>query len=308
MDRLLAFVVMVILLPTGAMFLLLCYVPSWLAMWAGAGMMFFSSKVLAVRAGLAEGCLDGWREIGHFVFLWPGMDPTAFRRDGVVRRSSRSDVTADVSRPYAMPRAILCATFGIVLIAIAGRPSPWSNILRGWIGMIGTVFVIHFGLFDLLTVWNENRGFECPRLMNQPLRSDSVADFWSRRWNRPYRELIYRFVFIPLRELRRDNFRLSAEWSLAGGFFVSGILHDAIISIPAGAGYGLPTCYFILQAGAMLAERKQPIRSWRANNRRLWTFAILLLPLPLLFHPPFVVDVMLPFFEAVSTYLWTFRR
>jgi alginate O-acetyltransferase complex protein AlgI len=60
----------------------------------------------------------------------------------------------------------------------------------------------------------------------------------------------------------------------------------------------LPLLYFILQGIAVaweefLAMRGRPIdaRPWFG---RLWSIAWLVLPLPMLFHPPFLTGVILP--------------
>jgi hypothetical protein len=53
------------------------------------------------------------------------------------------------------------------------------------------------------------------------------------------------------------------------------------------AGFGLPFLYFLIQGASMLAQR-------RAGRSRLWTLAALILPLPLLFHAPFLNGVIWP--------------
>jgi len=63
------------------------------------------------------------------------------------------------------------------------------------------------------------------------------------------------------------------------------------------AGFGLPMLYFILHAIAMHFEthstwlKKFLQRKWFAH---VWVMSFLILPLPLLFHPAFVEEVLTP--------------
>jgi alginate O-acetyltransferase complex protein AlgI len=85
-------------------------------------------------------------------------------------------------------------------------------------------------------------------------------------------------------------------------FLVSGLIHDLIISVPAGAGYGLPTLYFLVQGAGLLFERSQVggklglRHGWRG-----WAFVLLVTAAPAfwLFHPAFVTRVILPFMQAI---------
>jgi alginate O-acetyltransferase complex protein AlgI len=85
-------------------------------------------------------------------------------------------------------------------------------------------------------------------------------------------------------------------------FLISGLIHDLLISVPAGAGYGLPTAYFLLQAVGLLFERTRLGRRWlgRPLMARCFAIAVVSLPAPLLFHTPFVKRVFLPFMVAIG--------
>ena len=81
-------------------------------------------------------------------------------------------------------------------------------------------------------------------------------------------------------------------------FLFSGLVHDLVISVPANAGYGLPTLYFLIQAAGMFAERRLGIVGKLAG--RLFTIFAVLAPVMLLFHPPFAKTVILPFIEFLN--------
>jgi alginate O-acetyltransferase complex protein AlgI len=72
------------------------------------------------------------------------------------------------------------------------------------------------------------------------------------------------------------------------GFAFSAVLHEAALSLPVQAGYGLPTAYFCLHGVLVLVERRLGIRS------RAWTAACVVLPVPLVFHPWFLRGAVWP--------------
>jgi alginate O-acetyltransferase complex protein AlgI len=86
-------------------------------------------------------------------------------------------------------------------------------------------------------------------------------------------------------------------------FLASGLVHDLVISVPVRGGYGRPTFYFAFQLAGLLIERSHPLRGLfarRSNLGCLFTFTILVAPLPLLFHEPFVRTAILPFLNAIG--------
>jgi alginate O-acetyltransferase complex protein AlgI len=59
------------------------------------------------------------------------------------------------------------------------------------------------------------------------------------------------------------------------------------ISLPVRAGYGLPLLYFAIHGALVLVER-----ALGRGLGRVWTLAALALPLPLLFHRPFLEGIV----------------
>ena len=167
----------------------------------------------------------------------------------------------------------------------------------GWVGMIGLVMSLHFGLFHVLSCVWRGVGVDARPLMDKPLASATLSEFWGRRWNTAFRDLTHRFMFRPL------NARFNAPTAVMVGFVFSGLIHDLVISLPAGGGYGGPTVYFVLQGVTILMQRTKLAK--RSGLNRGWkgwafTWAVLILPLPLLFHPPFVLNVIVPFMKAMG--------
>src|SRR4029077_583350 len=151
---------------------------------------------------------------------------------------------------------------GVVLLFGMARIAP-QPLLAGWIGMIGIILILHFGLFHLLAIGWRTAGIEVKPIMDTPLCSKSVSEFWSRRWNAAFNRLAFDFVFRPLarRRGRRNSSdgtkrsRRSSTLLLHDGtriaplaaFLFAVLIHELVISLPAHAGYGLPTAYFLLQ-------------------------------------------------------------
>jgi hypothetical protein len=134
--------------------------------------------------------------------------------------------------------------------------------------------------------------------MNWPIRSQNLSEFWGRRWNLAFHDLMHRFVFHPLCR------QIGSTWSLMLCFFTSGLIHEIVISVPASGGYGCPTAYFLIQGAGVLTEssrwgRRLGInRGWRG---RLHSALILICPCGLLFHPPFITNVVVPFLNAMRS-------
>lgn len=224
-----------------------------------------------------------------YLFLWPGMDAAMFLANG-----------RSVARPQA--REWIAATpktfVGIVLVGmIARRPMAANTLLDGWIGMLGIVLFLHFGLFHLLSLAWRSAGIDAQPLMRAPALSTSLSEFWGKRWNLGFRQLTHNFVYEPLRR------RAGPSLAILAAFAVSGIVHDLVISFPARGGYGLPTSYFLLQGIGVLFEKSHVGRRLGIGGGiRGWTFTLLCAGAPAfwLFHPAFIHNVMLPFFAFLG--------
>ena len=131
-----------------------------------------------------------WKHVAYLT-AWPGMDATAFLGD-------TSSVNHSACRTIDWLAAIAKVACGVTLLfGVSRLIPPRSAYLIGWIGMVGLVLILHFGAFQLLSCWWRRVGIDAPALMNNPLASTSLAEFWGRRWNTAFRDLTYRFLFRP---------------------------------------------------------------------------------------------------------------
>jgi len=156
---------------------------------------------------------------------------------------------------------------------------------------------LHFGLFHVLSVVWRRAGIDAPPIMDAPIRASSLSDFWGKRWNLAFRDLAHTYVF------RRLVGRLGISAATMAVFLASGLVHDAVISIPAGGGFGLPTLYFVIQGVGVLFERSRLGKRVGARKGvigRLFCAAVILGPVFLLFHQPFVERVVLPMLTVIG--------
>src|SRR5262249_18377128 len=154
--------------------------------------------------------------------------------------------------------------------------------------------MIHFGYAEILTCVLRLEGWNVQPLFREPLKSKSLREFWSGRWNLAFVEMNRVLFLAPL------NRRLGARAGLFALFVVSGLLHELAISYPVVSGWGTPLLYFVLQGTAYVSEAKV-MRTVPLNGaaRRLWALAAILLPLPLLFTEPFRDGLVVPLFEGL---------
>ena len=255
---------------------------AWSFMWIMAFAIFFGCKWLTLGiAANRNGPVCPFRSVAY-LFAWPGMDSSRFLSPDLAPALRRS--TMFKTAALAISRILLGA---VLLFAIARRAH--DPILVGWIGMVGMILILHFGLFALLSVgWRALR-VDAGAIMDAPLRSTSVAEFWGRRWNGAFNDLALGLVFRPMAR------RAGVVVATLSAFALSGLIHELVISLPAGAGFGLPTGYFLLQGLTVLAQRRIAIL-------RGWFFTMLVVAGPAfwLFHPPFVRRVIIPFMRAIG--------
>lgn len=266
-------------------------VPNWIFMWMMATALFFGCKWLTFfRASHVRSGARPRHTIGYFI-AWPGMDAPRFFGSSC-GEASKEPFTR---RMLLLAAARLC--LGLILLWLAVQnPLHLAPLLKGWLGMIGLVLSLHFGLFGILAWCWRRAGVDVEPVMRAPLSSCSLGEFWGARWNTAFHRLAYTLIFRPLAGLGSAGATLLV-------FVVSGLVHESVISLPARAGYGLPTAYFVLQGCAVVIERSRIGRRLglgRGISGRLFALAAAGLPAYWLFHPAFVFNVVLPMLAAFS--------
>ncbi|MGB0775427.1 MAG: wax synthase family protein [Akkermansiaceae bacterium] len=202
-----------------------------------------------------------------FTFLWFGMDPSAFVKR---RRNLRWKQHAVIGN--------LCMLGGLALsVAVAQLANPPLLLM-----FVPLSMAFHFGVLRILTAFWRMMGFPVRTLFRNPLVSRGVGDFWAKRWNLSFSQMIARTVQRPLQN------RFGKQGALFAVFLVSGLLHEIAITVPAQSGYGLPTLYFLLHGCAVLAEKP----TWPLGLSRALALLLVALPLPILFPSVFTQEVI----------------
>ena len=270
-----------------ACFLLRSRMQPWQFMWMLSFALLAALKWLTWREAHSRASCGVGRSIVYLV-AWPGMDAERFLTH-----------TLEPGKPQLTEWLWAGAKTGagVLMLWDAARLFPADYpLLRAWAGMLGLILLLHFGSFHLIALCWQSSGVSAQPIMNRPILSRSLGEFWGKRWNLGFRQLAHEFIFEPLHR------RIGAS---AAGFLVfvaSGLIHDLVISVPARGGYGLPTLYFALQGMGVLLERsrigvRMGLRSGLPG--RIFTIGMTAAPAFWLFHPAFALRVILPFMKAI---------
>jgi len=112
-------------------------------MWILSFAIFISLKWLTWWRARFRIAHSSWRSAGYLL-AWPGMDAEAF-------------LDANQRVPTPPPTAWLWAIFetalGVILLWIVARSVPQGEpLLRGWVGMLGLILLLHFGTFQIVSL------------------------------------------------------------------------------------------------------------------------------------------------------------
>ncbi|MFY9609181.1 MAG: MBOAT family protein [Blastocatellia bacterium] len=228
----------------------------------------------SLSAKLISALLSGHssKERVRFVMLAPTLSLTTWRRRRPITRS-------DFRRWGLRAVWILPSLFAGYLIL----PALLSRTQLSWSGKAYLAVVPFWLLTEAIglatQIMGAMMGFHVPSLHEAPWRSESLAHFWGRRWNRLYSDWF--------RETCFDPFNHKPILALAATFMVSSLLHEALVNIPLLAVYGTNLLgsmllYFLLQTAGILVERKWLRRRQRARRAFLWT--VVLGPVPLVLN------------------------
>ncbi|CAG8578384.1 3395_t:CDS:2, partial [Acaulospora morrowiae] len=151
---------------------------------------------------------------------------------------------------------------------------------------VGNRFLIFFS--TLCLCGGEYNKDEWHLLFNEPWKSTSLTDFWSKRWHQIFREIWVSLAYRPLRSLMRNKFGPSL-----GVFVLSGIMHEYVIWTALYPFWtpGEQFLFFMLQAAGVILEKLLGQSKLIPHNMILsclgwfWTFGFLYFTIPYFLNP-----------------------
>ncbi|MEN8772211.1 MAG: MBOAT family protein [Akkermansiaceae bacterium] len=232
-------------------------------------MVGICAVLLAGMKGLVYRAWGGhlnWKRYFVFGLGWFGMDPGTFAKN---RKGMewKNDVVVGLV-------LMVAGTLGAWLV----WEMDWRQILVMFLPM--SLF-FHFGVLRFLKGGLRAAGFPVRTLFPNLLKARGVADFWSRRWNVGYSQMMQRLVGRPVGGV------LGHEAGTVAVFVVSGLFHEIAITVPVGAGYGLPSAFFVVHGLLVMLEGKlgKPLG-------KIPALLLVAVPLGVLFPPEFQTQVI----------------
>lgn len=189
---------------------------------------------------------------------------------------------------------------GVVLVSISNCFLLDSNVnysIPMLFALVGLSFILHFGILNVSAASWRYSGVDCRELFHAPILSKSLKEFWGKRWNLAFSEMTAIVLYRPLKKWGGKNF------GIAIAFLFSGFLHELAISVPVKTGYGFPMLYFALQGVLMYVEEHVSIVKrliLHPIGSRIWVLVWVILPLPILFHKAFVMEIVFPLVKIIT--------
>jgi Membrane bound O-acyl transferase family len=260
--------------------------------------LYITSTFLTLKIVVAHNHLEKEKSLNFlqwcvFCYCWFGMNPRPFTSfPAAPLPGYGSYIKKGVSR----------IIFGMILIQIANYilsqvPGNQYHFIVHLLYLVALSLILHFGMLNISTGMLRRMGINVTGLFKDPIKSKSLQEFWSKRWNIAFVELTTIAVLRPLKIKYGPKI---AFWS---SYFFSGLLHELAISLPVNAGFGKPFAYFIIQAILIMVVEKHIVKTNRGNFiQKLWLLSCLFLPIFLLFHRQFIQGVVIPLINYLTIY------
>jgi hypothetical protein len=246
---------------------------------------FMSLKIIVATNHLGKENQLDFKQWCLFCYAWFGMNPLPFR-------SFPAKPLSDY--PSYFKKGITRILAGVLLINSMQFiwkfvPHPVFDFVFYLSYLIALSLILHFGLLNISAGSLRRLGIPVTSLFKDPIKSQTLQEFWSKRWNIAFVELTTLAVVRPLKQ------RFGAATAFWGSYVFSGLLHELAISLPVNNGYGKPFTYFLIQALLIMTVEEQLIK--KLSNgfiRTCWVLTCLFAPIFLLFHKEFILQIVVP--------------
>lgn len=223
----------------------------------------FVMKLIALFR--CDGCDSNWQFI-----LSPAAAPTSLLRKNPVD----SPVTL-------WGRVFLCAALFVVWEVICRILIERWGLHGQMLGYLAapSIYLLGEGLGPLVALVGNAFGRHFPFVLNAPLRSRNLAEFWGRRWNVWFSDW-FRFVLFA-------RFRRRPAFATLLIFLISGAMHECVINlslwlVTGRSLFGSQMLYFLIQGLGLLVERRL---AWANGGiQRAFAWLVIIGPVPLVFN------------------------
>lgn len=245
----------------------------------------------AMKIVVAQYHPKGQLSLSHWIvyyFFTVNMNPGVFNQREKIRANSS-----------LLKSGLIHMLIGAFIIIILRQYAPASLVdesdLLFWLlsitALVSLSLILHFGLLPTNTFMLQLLKWPDYPVFRKPFKSKSLSEFWGSRWNIAFSEMTATAIFKPTAR------KLGAATASFVAFMVSGLLHEVAISLSVMKGFGLPMLYFLIHGILMTVEKKVFTKS---KPGTVWVILCLVLPLPILFHKAFLLDVIWPILRMMK--------
>jgi alginate O-acetyltransferase complex protein AlgI len=261
--------------PASPLLLMLLYIMS----------TFMSLKIVVATNHLGKENQLNFKQWCLFCYAWFGMNPLPFKS---FPAKPLADYPSYFKKGITRILAGILLINGVQFIRKFEHHSGFDFIFHLSF-LIALSLILHFGLLNISAGSLRRMGIPVTSLFKDPIKSQTLQEFWSKRWNVAFVELTTLAVVRPLKQRFGP---VTAFWI---SYVFSGLLHELAISLPVNSGFGKPFLYFIIQALLIMTMEKYLInRLPNGATRTCWVLACLFVPIFLLFHKEFILQIVVP--------------
>lgn len=184
--------------------------------------------------------------------------------------------------PAFVPKMALRALgFGLLItLALFAVDAAGDRLLLRWAAGLVAAYAGIETAASLVWMVHRAAGWDVKPFLDDPILSRSVAELWSKRWNRIVHDWLARHVFRPVARRR------GAVTGMLATFVFSALFHAWLAGVAVGwVEAALMGSFFLVMGAAVLVERRLPFVRRGGPAARAWTVAVMVGASPLFVEP-----------------------